>query len=152
MHTCPHLGINMDLVDELVKTFTWVPPLAAESDGSKESLSGPEEITDEELAEAFDAIDHKKVEAHQAEVTSAVDPDLKLDGNEVLEGKVYDWKVSYPMSCKSTPLLWSPLRTKSAFLPISKSAFCFSIFSASPLFCFSLILLFPCLVPYHSYI
>ncbi|KIK79282.1 hypothetical protein PAXRUDRAFT_16410 [Paxillus rubicundulus Ve08.2h10] len=82
----------MDLVDKLVKTFTWVPPLAAESDESKESLSGPEAITDEELTEAFDAIDHEKVEAHQAEVMRTVDPDLELDGNEVLEGKVCDWK------------------------------------------------------------
>ncbi|KIK75289.1 hypothetical protein PAXRUDRAFT_19124 [Paxillus rubicundulus Ve08.2h10] len=88
MHTHPHLGIDMDLVDKLVKTFTWVPPLAAESDESKESLSGPEAITDKELAEAFDAVDREKAEAHQAEVMSAVDPDLKLDGNEVLKGKV----------------------------------------------------------------
>ncbi|KAF8837240.1 hypothetical protein BDN67DRAFT_1014046 [Paxillus ammoniavirescens] len=92
MHTCPHLGIDTDLVDELVKIFTWVPPLAAESDESEESLSGPEAITDEELVEAFDAIDHEKAEAHQAEVMSTVDPDLELDGNEVLKGKVYDWK------------------------------------------------------------
>ncbi|KIJ05662.1 hypothetical protein PAXINDRAFT_164749 [Paxillus involutus ATCC 200175] len=92
MHTRPHLGIDTDLVDELVKTFTWVPPLAAESDESEESLSGPEAITDEELAEAFDAIDREKAEAHQAEVMTAVDPDLELDGNEVLEGKMYDWK------------------------------------------------------------
>ncbi|KAF8834167.1 hypothetical protein BDN67DRAFT_872713, partial [Paxillus ammoniavirescens] len=59
MHTHPHLGIDTDLVNELVKTFTWVPPLGAESDESEESLSGPEAITDEELVEAFDAIDHE---------------------------------------------------------------------------------------------
>ncbi|KAF9227644.1 hypothetical protein BS17DRAFT_793315 [Gyrodon lividus] len=51
MHTHPHLGIDTDLVDELVNTFTWVPPLAVESDESEESLSGPEAITDEELAD-----------------------------------------------------------------------------------------------------
>ncbi|KAF9226983.1 hypothetical protein BS17DRAFT_659695, partial [Gyrodon lividus] len=59
MHTHPNLGIDMDLVDELVNTFTWVPPLVAESDKSEESLSGLEAITDEELAEAFDTIDHE---------------------------------------------------------------------------------------------
>ncbi|KIK81732.1 hypothetical protein PAXRUDRAFT_155355 [Paxillus rubicundulus Ve08.2h10] len=49
--------------------------------------------------------------------------------------------VSYPMLYKSTLLLWSLLWTKSAFH-----------FSISPLFCFSLILPFLCLVPYHSYL
>ncbi|KIJ58838.1 hypothetical protein HYDPIDRAFT_119085 [Hydnomerulius pinastri MD-312] len=91
MHTHPNLWVDTRLVDELVKTFTWVPPLVAESDGSDDYLVRPEAITDEELQEAFGVIDRKKEDA-QADITRVLDPDIKLDGNGVLEGEVYNWK------------------------------------------------------------
>ena len=57
MHTRPDAGIDTELADELAKTFTWVPPLAAETrTDSEDYLAGPEAITDEELVEAFDSI------------------------------------------------------------------------------------------------
>ena len=57
MHTRPDAGIDMELADELAKTFTWVPPLAAKTwTDSEDYLAGPEAITDEELVEAFDSI------------------------------------------------------------------------------------------------
>ncbi|KIK81074.1 hypothetical protein PAXRUDRAFT_15439 [Paxillus rubicundulus Ve08.2h10] len=95
MHTRPNIGIDTDLADELARTFTWVPPLVSKSDESEDSdvLAGPEAITDEELAEAFDVIDHEKVDSGMlsaGEVRSMLDPDIELDGSEVLEGRVYD--------------------------------------------------------------
>ncbi|KIJ58748.1 hypothetical protein HYDPIDRAFT_33861 [Hydnomerulius pinastri MD-312] len=68
-----------------------VPPLAAESDKSDDYLAGPDAITDEELQEAFGVIDREK-DGAQADITRVLDPDIELDGNEVLEGEVYDWK------------------------------------------------------------
>ncbi|KAF9232293.1 hypothetical protein BU15DRAFT_81381 [Melanogaster broomeanus] len=73
--------------EELAKTFTWTPPLAAESD--EDYLAGPESITDEELAEAFEQVDY---ENNSPSGTQVIDPDLNLlDENEVLEGRVYSW-------------------------------------------------------------
>ncbi|KAF9230422.1 hypothetical protein BU15DRAFT_83642 [Melanogaster broomeanus] len=90
MHTQPNIGIDTELADELGKTFTWVPPLVSESDDTEDCLAGPEAVTDEELAEAFDAVDREKA-GMAGEVSSVLDPDIELDGSEVLEGRVYDW-------------------------------------------------------------
>ncbi|KIK75079.1 hypothetical protein PAXRUDRAFT_173872, partial [Paxillus rubicundulus Ve08.2h10] len=94
MHTRPNIGIDTDLTDELARTFTWVPPLVSESGESEDVLAGPGAITDKELAEAFDVIDREKVDSGMlsvGEVRSVLDPDIELDGSEVLEGRVYDW-------------------------------------------------------------
>ena len=80
MHTLSHTGIDTNLAKELETTFTWMPPLAVDSD--EDYLAGPESITDEELAEAFERVDH---------TMSVIDPNLDSDGNEVLEGTVYSW-------------------------------------------------------------
>ncbi|KAH7925705.1 hypothetical protein BV22DRAFT_1010684, partial [Leucogyrophana mollusca] len=84
MHTRPEPGIDTSVAAELEATFAWVPPLAPESDATNDYLAGPESITEEELMEAFDELDREKVNA-SATVT-------EVDGHEVLEGKVYDWK------------------------------------------------------------
>ncbi|KAI6042900.1 hypothetical protein EDC04DRAFT_2878284 [Pisolithus marmoratus] len=94
MHTQPNKGINTDLAVELGQNFTWVPPLVvdAESDEYRlDCLAGPESITDEELMEAFDRLAQENAEGVQSGA-SLTDPDVELDGNEVLEGQIYDFK------------------------------------------------------------
>ncbi|KAI5982193.1 ribonuclease H-like domain-containing protein [Pisolithus albus] len=88
MHTQPDKGINSDLAAELARNFTWVPPLAVDAESDESTfghLSGPESITDEELMEAFDKLDREKAEGVQP-------GDIELDGNEVLEGQIYDFE------------------------------------------------------------
>ncbi|KAN0080283.1 hypothetical protein V8E55_009849 [Tylopilus felleus] len=96
MHTQPQLGINPEVAADLTKNFTGVPPLAAQSESdSDDCLAGPEAVTDEELSSAFDALKRKKRDLETALPVSSsgilVDPELELDGNEVLEGQVYSW-------------------------------------------------------------
>ena len=96
MHTQPQLGINLEVAADLTKNFTWVPPLAAQSESdSDDCLAGPEAVTDEELSSAFDALEHKKQDLETALPVSSsgilVDPELELDGNEVIEDQVYSW-------------------------------------------------------------
>jgi len=42
------------------------------------------------LVEVFDAIKHEKPDAHK-ESCLILDPEIELDGNDILEGEVYDW-------------------------------------------------------------
>ena len=42
------------------------------------------------IVEAFGAIEHEKADI-QRESSLILDLEIELDGNEVLEGKVYDW-------------------------------------------------------------
>ena len=51
-------------------------------DLDEDYLAGPESITDEELVEAFERVNHTML---------VIDPNLDSDGNEVLEGTVYSW-------------------------------------------------------------
>ena len=76
-----HTGISTNLAEELATTFTWTPPLAADSNEDYD-LAGPESITEEELVEAFKRVDH---------TMSVTDPDLDSGRKEVLEGTVYSW-------------------------------------------------------------
>ena len=96
MHTRPQLGINPEVAADLTKNFTWVPPLAAQSESdSDDCLAGPEAVTDKELSSAFDALEREKQDLETALPVSSsgilVDPELELNGNEVLEGQVYSW-------------------------------------------------------------
>ncbi|KAN0101259.1 hypothetical protein V8E55_001243 [Tylopilus felleus] len=96
MHTRPQLGINLEVAADLTKNFTWVPPLAAQSESdSDDCLAGPEAVTDKELSSAFDALEREKQDLETALPVSSsgilVDPELELNGNEVLEGQVYSW-------------------------------------------------------------
>ncbi|KIK94709.1 hypothetical protein PAXRUDRAFT_142293 [Paxillus rubicundulus Ve08.2h10] len=102
MHTHPTLGVDTGLINELVKTFTWVPPLVADSDESEDNLAGPEAIMDKELEEAFGVIDCEKGDA-QANTANMLDLNIELDGNAVLEGEVYDWKELEVVDKGTTP-------------------------------------------------
>ena len=89
MHTQPSPGIDTELAADLERTFSWVPPLATDSCSPDDYLAGPELIMDEELAAAFDELEHKKVEAG-----SAVDPIAQLDDSSfprVFDGNLYAW-------------------------------------------------------------
>lgn len=82
MHTQNNGGIDTDLTMDLSANFTWTPPLASQRQVDDE-LEGPESLTEEEVAAAFD-----EIEQHIAEFLSAIDP--QLEGYEILVGKVYD--------------------------------------------------------------
>ncbi|KAH7905944.1 hypothetical protein BJ138DRAFT_1225824 [Hygrophoropsis aurantiaca] len=87
MHTQLEPGIDISVATDLEATFSWVPPLAAESLDSDDYLAGPESIAEEELDQAFDELDREKAEAAAAGVSDKV-----IDNTHgVLAGKIYDW-------------------------------------------------------------
>jgi hypothetical protein len=58
IHTCTHEnggGIDMDLATDLNMNFTWTPPLVSIS-RIDDTLEGPESITEDKVAAAFDEI------------------------------------------------------------------------------------------------
>ncbi|KIO00922.1 hypothetical protein M404DRAFT_29124 [Pisolithus tinctorius Marx 270] len=87
MHTQLQLRIDVELAEDLMKNFVWIPPLAAKID-EDDYLAGPGTVTDEELVEAFENLDCLN---HMEEISGALDPRMEIDGNEVLEGQVYSW-------------------------------------------------------------
>jgi hypothetical protein len=84
MHTRNGGGIDTDLATDLNINFTWTPPLASISH-IDDTLEGPESITEDEVAAALDEIELRIRESP----TSVIDP--RLDGQEILVGKVYDF-------------------------------------------------------------
>ncbi|KAF8124226.1 hypothetical protein EV363DRAFT_1178301, partial [Boletus edulis] len=73
-------------------------------DGNDDLLAGPESITDAELIEAFKTVNHVTVDLDvDLESGQMVDPDLVIDGNEVLEGLVYDFKELEAVTKGSVP-------------------------------------------------
>ncbi|KAG1799160.1 hypothetical protein EV424DRAFT_1267167, partial [Suillus variegatus] len=57
MHTREEVGINVDVTQDLEANFAWAPPLAAEPQDADDLLAGPETISADEIAEAFDALE-----------------------------------------------------------------------------------------------
>ena len=95
MHTQPTPGIDTELPADLERSFSWVPPLATDS-CEDDYLAGPESITDEELAAAFDELKREKAEAG-----SAVGPIAQLDDSSfprVLDGNLYGWDELHRLS------------------------------------------------------
>ncbi|KAG2067983.1 hypothetical protein BDR04DRAFT_1158485 [Suillus decipiens] len=82
MHTQNNGGIDMDLAMNLDTNFAWTPPLVSQSQAD-DKLEGPESLTEDEVAVAFD-----EIEQCIAELPSVIDP--QLEGYEILVGKVYD--------------------------------------------------------------
>jgi hypothetical protein len=72
------------LATDLDANFTWTPPLASQSDADN-MLEGPESLTEDEVAAAFDEIEQRIAESP----ASAIDP--QLDGHEILAGRIYDF-------------------------------------------------------------
>ena len=84
MHTQDKPGVNVELVEELKDGFTWEPPFSTES--ADETIAGPEDISVEDIDKAFDDLDAKlREEQNSAGTEQGVE-----DGNEILEGKIYD--------------------------------------------------------------
>ena len=81
MHTRNKPGLNIDLSADLMTSFTWTPPLAAQQ--TKISLEGPEAITDEELEAVF-----AELEQHDSRDAQTLDP--IIEGDEIEAGRVYD--------------------------------------------------------------
>ena len=88
MHTQPTARIDMELAADLDRTFSWVPPLAADSSDPDDHLAGLESITDKELVQAFEELEHEKAEALRT-----VDIDQPEDGSSprILDGNLYAW-------------------------------------------------------------
>lgn len=82
MHSRQGPGINTNMAEELEATFAWVPPLSAAATHADDYLEGPESISFDELDEAF----------KQLEGTVLGEETVDLDGQEVLEGEVYDFE------------------------------------------------------------
>ena len=87
MHTHNTAGINADLATDIQTNFTWSPPLARQGPASNDDLlEGPESITPEDFDAAFDELDQRLKETPKdSEMVSE-------DGQEVLEGQVYDFE------------------------------------------------------------
>jgi len=80
MHTSAQPGINIDVAADLEANFAWAPPLAPQTQNIDDDLAGPESILLGEIDAAFALLECEK-EAMEREL---------VDGNEVLEGQVYD--------------------------------------------------------------
>lgn len=48
---------TVDIAQDLEANFAWVPPLAAEPQDLDDLLAGPETISTDEIAEAFDVLE-----------------------------------------------------------------------------------------------
>ncbi|KAG1844378.1 hypothetical protein F4604DRAFT_1519611, partial [Suillus subluteus] len=88
MHTQPERGPDIALVNELQRSFAWVPPLAGDSRNlDNEFLAGPESIMDEELLEKFSRFENEMLDSchglQELEGTCEV-PDIFEEG-------VIDW-------------------------------------------------------------
>ncbi|GLB37173.1 hypothetical protein LshimejAT787_0402240 [Lyophyllum shimeji] len=86
MHTQNEPGVNVELVEGLEKDLTWQPPFSSHS--NEGNISGPEDITLEEIDKAFDDLDAQLREERMA--ATAAGTMSAEDGNEILEGMVYD--------------------------------------------------------------
>ncbi|KAH9910897.1 uncharacterized protein BXZ73DRAFT_57504 [Epithele typhae] len=84
MHTRTEIGSNIQLTEELERTFSWVPPLAATS-AEEDPLQLPEEIPMEELDRAFKEFED------ELERTAADARDNLPAGTAVLDGSVYSF-------------------------------------------------------------
>jgi hypothetical protein len=56
MHTRTESGINVDLVNDLDKSFTWTPPFSLQSDDDDNLLARPESLTLDDIDDAFDKL------------------------------------------------------------------------------------------------
>jgi hypothetical protein len=84
MHARNHGSIDTNLATYLEANFAWAPPLASQS-RADDMLEGPEGLTEDEVAAAFD-----EIERHIAESPgSAID--TKLGRYEILAGRIYDF-------------------------------------------------------------
>ncbi|KIK44650.1 hypothetical protein CY34DRAFT_784253 [Suillus luteus UH-Slu-Lm8-n1] len=81
MHTNAQPGINSEVAADLKVNFAWAPPLAAQTQNIDDNLAGPESISLDEIDTAFAQLECKKDVIEREPV----------DGNEVLEGQVYDF-------------------------------------------------------------
>jgi hypothetical protein len=79
MHTNAQPGINIDVAADLEADFAWAPPLAPQN--IDDDLAGPESISLDEIDAAFALLECEK-DVFERE---------PIDGNEVLEGQVYDF-------------------------------------------------------------
>jgi len=86
MHTQAETGVNVELVEELEKGFTWVPPFSTDSN---DDLAGPEEFTPEDVGKAFEELE-AQLHTEKSTSTAAGIPENIVDGNKILEGRVYD--------------------------------------------------------------
>jgi len=81
MHTRSAPGINSDLAEDLERTFSWQPPLAAGS-LDPDALEGPETITMEDIDRAFEELDHRTEGI-------VIDPELENQSSGVEPSTVY---------------------------------------------------------------
>ncbi|KAI0340324.1 hypothetical protein BDW22DRAFT_1334446 [Trametopsis cervina] len=87
MHTRAQPGIDSDLAKEIEENFTWHSPLAVQDIEQPTEVVRIEDMTEEEFEVEFERWEAQQ----QAEMGSDVQ-DLEIDGNEVLEGHVYDFE------------------------------------------------------------
>jgi len=81
MDTNAQPGINIDVAADLEANFAWAPPLAPQTQNIDDDLAGPESISLNEIDAAFALLECEK-DVFERE---------PIDGNEVLEGQVYDF-------------------------------------------------------------
>ncbi|KAI9459757.1 hypothetical protein HD554DRAFT_2041777 [Boletus coccyginus] len=67
------------------------------------SMQEPQGHPDAELIEAFETVECERV---QTESGQTIDPVLELDGNEVLEGRIYDFDELVVVTKGSLPVVW----------------------------------------------
>ena len=86
MHTRAEGGINTELATDLEETFAWIPPInpIGSTSTTDDSLDGPESLSIADLDHALEEFEKEL----QAERTPESQPP---DGEEVLQGKVYDF-------------------------------------------------------------
>ncbi|KAG1775271.1 hypothetical protein EV702DRAFT_955637, partial [Suillus placidus] len=83
MHTRDEPGIDLNTARNLENTFAFEPPLTIQSNNSDDLLTGPEDISVDEIDAEFDALEKQNVVERFK--------DVDIDGLEILEGNVYNF-------------------------------------------------------------
>jgi hypothetical protein len=85
MHTRTKSEINVDLVNDLDKSFTWTPPFSLQSDNDDDLLAGPEGLTLDDIDAAFEELENELRKEKEAL------GDQDVDGGEILKDGIYDF-------------------------------------------------------------
>ncbi|KAG2075463.1 hypothetical protein BDR04DRAFT_1150274 [Suillus decipiens] len=76
-------GIDLDTACNLENTFAFEPPLTIQSNNSDDLLTGPEDISVDEIEAEIDALKKQNVVERFK--------DVDIDGPKILEGNVYNF-------------------------------------------------------------
>lgn len=85
MHTRTELGINVDFMNDLNKSFTCTPPFMLQLDNDDNNLLAAEDVTLDDIDDAFNKLEDKLWKEKEALM------DQDIDSGEVFKGQTYNF-------------------------------------------------------------